>query len=115
MPCKTQTVTIRYVNILYFQFNHKFCNLIRKVVPKISERLIEFHISSAPDIEDLNIVEDGSSSKESKAPVPDHGRKQNLENAARLQTGSPGVSTVAVKRKPRTQVAESLAKVILQI
>ena len=113
MPCKTQTVTIRYVNILYFQLNHKFCNF--KVVPKISERLIEFHISSAPDIEDLNIVEDGSSSKESKAPVPDHGRKQNLENAARLQTGSPGVSTVAVKRKPRTQVAESLAKVILQI
>lgn len=63
-------------------------------------------------LQELNIVEDSSASKESKAPVPDHGRKQNLENAIRLQTGSPGVSTVAVKRKPRTQVAESLAKVI---
>ena len=77
--------------------------------------MIILYIFSAPDIEDLNIVEDSSASKESKAQVPDHGRKQNLENAARLQTGSPGVSTVAVKRKPRTQVAESLAKVIRQI
>ena len=91
------------------QFKQKFY-----IVSKISQGLLVFHISSAPDIEDLNIVEDSSASKESKAPVPDHGRKQNLENAIRLQTGSPGVSTVAVKRKPRTQVAESLAKVIFR-
>jgi len=65
---------------------------------------------SAPDIEDLNIVEDSSASKESNVSVPEHGRKQKVADSSRLQTGSPGVSTVAVKRKPRTQVAESLAK-----
>ena len=115
MECPVKLKLLQLGTLIFCTSNLIISFVILKVVPKISERLIEFHISSAPDIEDLNIVEDGSSSKESKAPVPDHGRKQNLENAARLQTGSPGVSTVAVKRKPRTQVAESLAKVILQI
>ena len=56
-------------------------------------------------------MEEGGSSKDCNVQVPDHGRKPKPADSVRLQTGSPGVSTVAVKRKPRTQVAESLAKV----
>ena len=77
--------------------------------------MIILYIFSAPDIEDLNIVEDSSALKESNVSVPEHGRKQKVADSSRLQTGSPGVSTVAVKRKPRTQVAESLAKVNLAL
>ena len=70
-----------------------------------------FRCTSAPDIKDLNILDEASSSKVSGTGTSEHGRKQVEPDGGSAQGNSKAVSTVAVKRKPRTQVAESLAKV----
>ena len=71
------------------------------------------HLNSAPDIKDLNIIEEKDAKTNNNAPVQDQGSKIKIRvDTTKAQGVSPGVSTVAVKRKPRTQVAESLAKVI---
>ena len=71
------------------------------------------HQNSAPDIKDLNIIEEKDAKTNNNATAQDQGSKTKLRvDTTRAQGVSPGVSTVAVKRKPRTQVAESLAKVI---
>ena len=73
--------------------------------------ILFFRCTSAPDIKDLNILDEASSSKVSGTGTSEHGRKQVEPDGGSAQGNSKAVSTVAVKRKPRTQVAESLAKV----
>ena len=75
--------------------------------------ITSLHLNSAPDIKDLNIIEEKDAKTNNYAPVQDQGSKTKIRvDTTKAQGVSPGVSTVAVKRKPRTQVAESLAKVI---
>ena len=71
---------------------------------------------SAHDIKDLNIIEEKDSKKDAADKILEYGRRPPQVEPSRLLQGSPTVSTVAVKRKPRnsaahTSVAESLAKV----
>ena len=75
--------------------------------------LVIFPFGSAPDIQDLNIIDEKDTAKPTTGQTNEYGRKPTKKEPARVQAASPGVSTVAVKRKPRTQVAESLAKVTL--
>ena len=64
----------------------------------------------------MNIIDEKDSVKDVADKTHEHSRKPAEVDITRLQQGSPTVSTVAVKRKPRTSaahtsVAESLAKV----
>ena len=70
-----------------------------------------FPDTSAPDIKDLKIIDEASASKVTGSGNSQHVRKQVKADGGSSQGNSNAVSTVAVKRKPRTQVAENLAKV----
>ena len=64
----------------------------------------------------MNIIDEKDSVKDVADKTHEQRRKPAEVDVTRLQQGSPTVSTVAVKRKPRTSaahtsVAESLAKV----
>ena len=64
----------------------------------------------------MNIIEEKDSTKDAADKTHEYGRRPTQVDPTRLPQASPTVSTVAVKRKPRTSaahtsVAESLAKV----